>query len=134
MTFKKLNLVAAMVLALLLPILLVGCGEEDTDSQPDLKRSDVEELVRAEIAKAPAATPAAPGLSRNDVEQIVQASIAEMPEPETVPFLTRADVDEVVQTAVEAAMAQMPEPQPADPDLSPRRRAPGGAGSHGKHA
>ena len=118
MTFKKLNLVAAMVLALLLPILLVGCGEEDTDNQPDLTRSDVEEIVRAEIAKVPAATPAAPGLSRNEVEQVVQASIAGIPEPETVPVLTRADIEEVVQTAVEAAMAQMPGPKPAEPGLT----------------
>ena len=118
MTFKKLNLVAAMVLALLLPILLVGCGEEDTDSQPDLTRSDVEEIVRAEIAKVPAATPAAPGLSRNEVEQVVQASIAGIPEPSTVPVLTRSDVEEVAQTAVEAAMAQMPGPKPAEPGLT----------------
>ena len=118
MTFKKLNLVAAMVLALLLPILLVGCGEEDTDNQPDLTRSDVEEIVRAEIAKVPAATPAAPGLSRNEVEQVVQASIAGIPEPSTVPVLTRADIEEVVQTAVEAAMAQMPGPKPAEPGLT----------------
>ena len=120
MTFKKLNLVAAIALVLLLPILLVGCGKEDTDSQPDLTRFDVEELVRAEIAKIPAATPVTPGLSRNEVEQVVQASIVGMPEPETVPTLTRADVNEVVQSALEAAMAQMPEPQPepADPGLT----------------
>ena len=118
MTFKKLNLVAAMVLALLLPILLVGCGEEDTDNQAELTRSDVEEIVRAEIAKVPAATPAAPGLSRNEVEQVVQASIAGIPEPSTVPVLTRADVEEVAQTAVEAAMAHMPGPKPAEPGLT----------------
>ena len=73
-----------------------GCGEEDTDSQPDLTRSDVEGIVRTEIARVPAPTPASPGFSRNKVEQIVQASITEMPEPEMVPALTLADVDEVV--------------------------------------
>ena len=65
MTFKKLNLVAAMALVLLLTILLVGCGEEDTDNPPELTRSNVEEIVRAEIAKVPVATPETPGLSRN---------------------------------------------------------------------
>ena len=90
---------------------------------PGLTRVDVEQVVQAGIARIP--TPAS-GLSRVDVEEmlqeavratllpeqltpadvekIIQATIADMPEP----GLSRGDVEEVIQ----AAMQEAAEPEP----------------------
>ena len=101
MPFNKLNLITAAILALIFPLLLVACGEEDADTQPQLSRSQIEEIVRAEVARAPVA----PALTQADVEGVVNAAVQGIPQPE----LTQDDVEQVVQTAVEAAMAQMSE-------------------------
>ena len=112
MTFNKLRLVTTAILALILPLLLVACADDDTDTSPQLTQSQIEEIVRTEVAKAPAA----PGITQAQVEQIVSAAIEGIPDPE--PELTRDDVQQVVQTAIEAAMAQMAEKTPADPGLT----------------
>ena len=103
MTRRKSNITALAVLFLLLPILLIACGDGDTD--PVLSRAEIEEIVRAELPEAPA--PVEPGLTRADVEEVVQAAIAAIPKPE--PGLTRADVEEVVEAAI--AEVAVPEPR-----------------------
>ncbi len=107
MTFNKLNIVTAAIFVLLLPILLVACAAEDADTAPQLTQSQIEEIVRAEVAK----TPATPGPSRAEVEQIVSTAVSDIPDDE----LTRDDVEQVVQSAIEAAMTRM---APADPGLT----------------
>lgn len=108
MTSNKLSLVATAILALILPALLVACGDGDTDAAPQLTRSQIEEIVRSEVAKAPAS----PALTQAEVEQLVSSAIQGIPDPK--PQLSQDDVEQVVQTAVEAAMAQIAEKTLAD--------------------
>ena len=102
MLHKMPRRVATACLLLLIPGLLIACGDRDTDE--GLSRAEVEEIVRAGIPDTPA--PAGPGLSRDEVERIVQSAVAGIPTPE--PGLTLADVRQVVQ----AAIAGIPEPEP----------------------
>ena len=112
--------------ALLAVLLIAACG----DGEVDLSRTEVEEIVQAELAGAPAPEPgitsagveeavrtalaAMPrpesGLSGNEVEEIVEAAIAAIPEPQA--GLTTAQVEE----AIRSAMAALPQPAPG---LSP---------------
>ena len=80
MTNRKLNAFAAVTLAILALPLLVACG----DGEPSLSRAEVEEIVRAELADAPAATPAAPGITATEVEQIARGVVASIP-PRSAP-------------------------------------------------
>ena len=93
-TFKP---IAALILALILSILVVGCGDSEVDAPPGLTSSEVEETVRGELAKAPATDP---GLSQDEVEQALQAALADLPTPE--PGLTLSQVEEVVAAALQA--------------------------------
>ena len=109
---------------LILPALLVACGDGDTG----LTRADVEEIVRAEMASQSDAE-SSPGMAPADVEGIVNEAIAEMPQAEpglshaevegivndaiakktqTEPGLSRAEVEGIVNDAI----AKMPAPQP----------------------
>ncbi len=107
----KLTLVAFAALALLLPTLLTSCGDEDTVAVSELTRTDVEEIVRSEVARA---TPAS-DLSGAEVERIVNEAVADLPQPE----LTRLDVEQIVQSAIDAAMIQMSAQQSVDTPLTP---------------
>ena len=127
MKHSKSKIAAILVLALLVVSVTVACGDDDADPVPALSRSDVQEIAREELAKAPQAPE--PGLTSAQVEQLVQAAIANMPEPET--GLTDADIEMAVQRAidsmpemetglsaadvesiVEKALAGLPEPSP----------------------
>ncbi len=111
-----------MALAVMVPLLLVGCGGGDAG----LSRAEVEESVREELADAPAPAQPEPGLTSADVEKAICAAMADMPLPESglsqeeveriveaaiapiltsQPGLTSADVEE----AIRAAMADMPD-------------------------
>ena len=119
--FFSLNRVraAAPVLGVSLAMVLAGCADGDAG----LSRAEVEEVVRAEMAAAPADQPA-PGLTAAQVEDSVRAAMAAAPQPD--PGLSRAEVEEMIEAArpepglsraeveemVEAAVAASPAPQP----------------------
>ena len=84
-------------LALLAVLLLVACGDGD-----GLSRAEVEQIVRAELADAPAPEQ---GLTSADVEEAVRRTLADMPQPEA--GLTANEVEEIVK----AAIAAIPEAQ-----------------------
>ena len=88
----------SVALAAFITVLLIACGESDAG----LSRADVTDIVRSELANAPA--PASQGPSVAEVERIVRDSIADIPEP--APGLTSADVERIVQ----AAIADIPAP------------------------
>ena len=100
----KFNGMAITVMLILVPILLLACGDGDTNSGTGLSRAEVEEIARAEVAGSSA--PVQPGFSRAEVEQVMEAALQRMPEPE--PGLTQAEVEAAIQTAV----AAMPQPEP----------------------
>ena len=85
-------------LAILTALLLAACGDGDAG----LSRAEVEEVVRAELADAPAPEP---GITAADVEEAIRRAMAEMPQPEA--GLTANEVEEIVK----AAIAAIPEPQ-----------------------
>ncbi|MDE2687781.1 MAG: hypothetical protein OXI16_09850 [Chloroflexota bacterium] len=116
-TFKRITI----VLALLIPILAISCGDAG------LSRAEVEEIARAELAAAPAPVPAGPGLTAAEVERTVQAAMESIPEPG--PGLAMEEVEEVIRTAmsdipepgikmeeveeaIRTAMSDIPEPEP----------------------
>ena len=101
MTYRKLSILALTALAVLLPILLIACGNGDAG----LSRAEVKEIVREEIADAPAQPEPAPGLTSADVEEAIRAALADMPQPE--PGLSEEEVERIV----EAAIASIPEPR-----------------------
>ncbi len=117
--FKTITLAAA---AALISVLAIACGDEtDTDAGASLSHDDVRNIVREEIANAPE-----PGLERSEVERIVREAVADSLTYEDVEAimrdsmadmaamtpgdggLTRADVDAMIQ----AAMDSMPQPEP----------------------
>ena len=93
-----------LALAALFTLLLVACG----DSDPGLSRAEVEEIVREEVADAPAEPE--PGLTSADVEEAIRAAMADMPQPE--PGLSEEEVERIVEAAIRAAIADMPRPEP----------------------
>ena len=66
-------------LAVLIALLLVACGNEDAG----LSRAEVEEIVREELADAPASPEPAAGLTPGDVEEAIRAAMADMSQPES---------------------------------------------------
>ena len=85
-------------LAILTALLLAACGDGDAG----LSRVEVEQIVRAELADAPAPEP---GITADDVEEAIRRAMADMPQPEA--GLTENAVEEIVK----AAIAAIPEPQ-----------------------
>ena len=79
MTNGTLIKTAMTALAILVPVLLMACGDGDKE----LSRADVAKIVRSELAEAPAS--ADPGPSREEIEQIVSAAIADIPERDSGP-------------------------------------------------
>ena len=84
--------------AVLITLLLVACGDGD----PGLSRAEVEEIVREEMADAPAPEP---GLTSVQVEDAIRAAMADMPQPE--PGLSKEEVERIV----ESALADITQPQ-----------------------
>ena len=95
---RRLSWVAA---AALLPVLLIACGGGDAG----LSRSEVEEIVRAELAEAQDPPAPEPGLTSTDVEEAFRTAMAEMPQPEA--GLTEAEVERIVQSVI----GGIPEPK-----------------------
>ena len=93
---------AALALGALVLAVPLACGGGDEG----LSRTDVEEVVRTELAEAPAPPMAEPGLTAAEVEAAVREAISVMVQP--APGLSEAQVEEMVQ----AAVASIPEPQP----------------------
>ena len=81
-------------LALLAALLLVACGDGDTD----LSRTEVEEIVQAELAEAE--DPPAPesGLTSADVEEAIRRAMAEMPQREA--GITAAEAEGIARSVV----------------------------------
>ena len=90
--------VTLAALAVLVCLGLVACRSGDTG----LSRAEVQEIVRAELADAPAPH----GLTAADVKEAIRRALAEMPRTEA--GLSKGEVDRVVQ----AAVAAIPTPQP----------------------
>ena len=82
------HLIAVAGMLLLVPALLVACGDGDAG----LSRAEVEEIVRQEMASAPTQTDPA------EVEGIVNDAIEKMAPPEQ--GLSRAEVEEIVRAAI----------------------------------
>ena len=108
---------AAALLGVLLLVLLtaVGCGGDD-----GLTRADVEQIVREEIAKAPAPTQTQPepGLSRAEVETMVGAAIAAIP-PRSAPadytrFFVESAIARYETQGLQATLAHYNQPQSVD--------------------
>ena len=87
-------------LAVSAALLMVACG----DREAGLSRAEVEEIVRAEMAEAPATPGTEPALTAADVEEAVRTALADLPQPDA--GLTRAEVEEIVKAAIGA----IPEP------------------------
>ena len=85
-------------LAILTALLLAACGDGDAG----LSRAEVEQIVRAELADAPAPEP---GITAADMEEAIRRALADMPQPEA--GLSENAVEEIVK----AAIAAIPEPQ-----------------------
>ena len=71
---RKKGLAALAVLALLL---LAACG--DADAEPGLTADEVREIVRAELAEAPAPPQPGPGVSAAEAERIARGVVASIP-------------------------------------------------------
>ena len=91
-------LLSLAALALLTALLIAACGDGDAG----LSRAEVEEVVQAELADAPAPEP---GLTSADVEEAIRRAMADMPQPES--GLSENEVEEIVK----AAVAAIPDPQ-----------------------
>ena len=97
MTELKLSKLVCAALVLLTALLLAACGDAE------LSRAEVEEIVQAELADAPAPES---GLTSADVEEAIRMALSDMPQPEA--GLTENEVEEIVK----AAIASIPDPQP----------------------
>ena len=78
-------------LAVLTALLLAACG----GGEEGLSRAEVEEIVRSEMADAPAP---APGLTSADVEEEIRRALAEMPQPEA--GITAAEAESIARSVV----------------------------------
>ena len=125
MTDFRLKPIVVLVLALLVPILLAGCGDSEEDARPELSRSELQEIVQGELVKAPSVDP---GLILEDVEEAIQAATGRTTGQEPGP--TYGEVEAMVEAAltglweqgpgltrgdaevVRAVIAEMSEPEP----------------------
>ena len=103
MTKLRMNKVALALpaLAVFISLLLVACGDGDTG----LSRAEVEEIVREEMADAPAPPEPSPGLTVDDVEEAIRRAVADPRQPGV--GLSKSEVERIV----EAAVAAIPEQQ-----------------------
>ncbi len=94
MTYRIRRIALAAALLLLVPALLVACGDGDAG----LTRTEVQEIVREEMASQSQDAGVSPGMTPDDLEGIVNDAIEKMAAPE--PGLTRAEVEEIVRAAI----------------------------------
>ena len=80
-----------------------------SDSDAGLSRTEVEEIVREEMAESTPPPTAEPGLSRSEVEAIVKAAMADI--ADTGPGLTPAEAEEIARGVVASIP---PKSAPAD--------------------
>ncbi len=100
MTNRTVNLASITILGAVIATLIVACA----DSDAGMSRTEVVDIVRTELANAPA--PPEPGASVAEVERIVQESIADIPEP--TPGVTSGEVERIVRDSI----ADIPQPAP----------------------
>ena len=99
---NKLSILA--LAALIVPTVAFASACSNGDA--GLARTEVEDIVRAEMAEVPTPSEPEPALTSADVEEAVQAAIAEIPLPES--GMSRSQVEELVASI----LADIPEPQP----------------------
>ena len=119
-----------MALVVLVAMLLVACGGREAG----LFRTEVEKIVREELADVPAPAQPEPGLTSSDVEEAIRAAMAAMPQPE--PGLSREEVEVAIasiptsqpgltsaslEDAIDTALAAIPQPNADSPPPRPRR-------------
>ena len=90
--------------AVLITLLLVACGGGGEDA--GLSRAEVEEIVREELADAPAPAETKPELTAADVEEAIRAAMADIPQQE--PGVTRNEVEGIVKAAIDAIFTPQP--------------------------
>ena len=78
-------------LAMLAVLILAACGDGDAG----LSRAEVEEIVRSELAEAPAPEP---GLTTAQVEAAIRSAMASLPQP--APGLTVAEAERIARDVV----------------------------------
>ena len=103
MTNRKSSRRALAVLACLVPLAAVACG--GGDGEAGLSRTEVAEVVRAELAAVPAPPQPVAGITAAEAEQAIEAALAALPQPET--GLSRAEAEQ----AIEAVLAALPQPE-----------------------
>ena len=97
MTNRKLSKLSLELAVVLAALLLVACGDGDAG----LSRAEVEEIVRAELADAPAPEP---GLTSADVEEAIRRALADMPQPEA--GITAAEAESIARSVVASIPAR----------------------------
>ncbi len=100
LNYRSLSLLAPLALTVLVILLLTGCGDSG------LSRTEVEEIVREEIAEAATPPQPEPGLTVADVEEAIRKALADMPEPES--GLSKREVEEIVTAAIAVIAAPQP--------------------------
>ena len=90
--------------AVLITLLLVACSGGGEDA--GLSRAEVEEIVREELADAPAPAETKPELTAADVEEAIRAAMEDIPQQE--PGVTRNEVEGIVKAAIDAISTPQP--------------------------
>ena len=90
--------------AVLITLLLVACSGGGEDA--GLSRAEVEEIVREELAAAPAPAETKPELTATDFEEAIRAAMADIPQQE--PGVTRNEVEGIVKAAIDAISTPQP--------------------------
>ena len=100
MTNRKSSRRALAALACLVSLAAAACG----GGEAGLSRTEVAEVVRAELAAVPAPPQPVAAITAAEAEQAIEAALAARPQPDT--GLSRAEVEQ----AIEAALAARPQP------------------------
>ena len=109
--FRSVALVSILLFAL--PLLLTGCGGDD-----GISRAEVEEIVREEMAKAPAPPQPEPGLTEAEVERIARGVVASIPsksaQAEYTKFFLQNAISRYETHGLESTLAHYNSPQSVD--------------------
>ena len=99
---RKPRLQETALVVVLVTLILTACG----DGEAGLTRAEVEEIVRTEMAEAPATLQPEPGPTSTDVDEAIRAAMADMPQEE--PGVTRNEVEGIVEAAIDAISTPQP--------------------------